>query len=106
MPICYKINILAALKEKGFSTYRIRKDKLLSESTLQAFRNGEPVSWDNIARICEMLDCQPGDLLYYNKEAAESPCEYESGRLLQNRAMYFSQPLPSWPDLAKADFFL
>ncbi len=74
MPICYKINILAALKEKGFSTYRIRKDKLLSESTLQAFRNGEPVSWDNIARICEMLDCQPGDLLYYNKEAAESPC--------------------------------
>ena len=53
----------------------LRKDKLLSESTLQAFRNGEPVSWDNIARICEMLDCQPGNLLYYNKEAAESPCE-------------------------------
>ena len=75
MPICYKINILAALKEKGFSTYRIRKEKLLSESTLQAFRNGEPVSWDNIARICEMLDCQPGDLLYYNKEAVDSPCE-------------------------------
>src|SRR5699024_6615991 len=33
MPIYYKFDILAALKEKGFSSYRIRKDKLLGEST-------------------------------------------------------------------------
>ena len=75
MPIYYKFDILAALKEKGFSSYRIRKDKLLGESTLQSLRTGEPISFDNVARICEMLDCQPGDLLYYNKEAAEGPCE-------------------------------
>ena len=75
MPIYYKFDILAALKEKGFSSYRIRKEKLLGESTLQSLRKGEPISFDNVARICEMLDCQPGDLLYYIKEAAESPCE-------------------------------
>lgn len=65
MPIRYKTDILEALKAKGYSTYRIRKEKLLAESTVQAFRKGELVSLDNIARICELLDCQPGDILEY-----------------------------------------
>lgn len=68
MPIKYKLDILDALKSKGFSTYRIRKDKLLAESTVQAFRRGELVSLDNIARVCEMLNCQPGDILEYEEE--------------------------------------
>lgn len=65
MPIRYKTDILEALKTKGYSTYRIRKEKLLAESTVQAFRRRELVSLDNIARICELLDCQPGDILEY-----------------------------------------
>jgi len=32
--IAYKIDILAALKEKGYNTNRLRKEKLLAESTL------------------------------------------------------------------------
>ena len=31
MPIVYKIDILAALKEKGYNTNRLRKEKLLAE---------------------------------------------------------------------------
>lgn len=65
MPMQYKIDILAALKEKGFSTYRLRKDALLAESTIQHLRCKEPLSWENISRICAMLDCQPGDILEY-----------------------------------------
>lgn len=68
MPIRYKTDILEALKTKGYSTYRIRKEKLLAESTVQAFRKGELVSLDNIARICELLGCQPGDILEYREE--------------------------------------
>ena len=68
MPIRYKTDILEALKTKGYSTYRIRKEKLLAESTVQAFRKGELVSLDNIARICELLGCQPGDILEYRGE--------------------------------------
>lgn len=67
MPIRYKTDILEALKTKGYSTYRIRKEKLLAESTVQAFRKGELVSLDNIARICELLGCQPGDILEYTE---------------------------------------
>lgn len=65
MPIVYKVDVLAALKDAGYSSYRIRKEKLLGEATLQKIRNGEPVSWDNIATICHLLKCQPGDILKY-----------------------------------------
>lgn len=68
MPVCYKIDVLAALKAAGYSTYKLRKDKLLSESTIQALRTGDLVSWENISRICDMLDCQPGDILKHEKE--------------------------------------
>lgn len=68
MPIKYKIDVLAALKDAGYSTYRIRKDKLLGEATLQSLREGKAVSWDNIATICRLLDCQPGDIMEYVEE--------------------------------------
>lgn len=68
MPIVYKINVLAALKEKGYTTTKIRQEKIMSESTLQKFRNNEMVSVDNISRLCEILNCQPGDIIEYVKE--------------------------------------
>lgn len=68
MPIKYKFNVLSALKNKGFSTYRIRQDKLLSESTVQKLRNEEPVSWENLEMICKLLECQPGDIIEYVEE--------------------------------------
>lgn len=63
MPLRYKINVLTALKEKGYNTNKLRKEKLLGESTIQQLRKGELVSWNNIDRICTMLECQPGDLV-------------------------------------------
>lgn len=68
MPIRYKIDVLEALKEKGYSTYRIRKEKLMGEATLQQLRNGELVSWENMTRLCHLLECQPGDIVEYINE--------------------------------------
>lgn len=65
MSMHYKIDMLSALKEAGYTTYRIRKDKLLSESTVQKLRNNEPVSWENIETLCKLLKCQPGDIIEY-----------------------------------------
>lgn len=78
MPLKYKINILEALKEKGYSSYFFRttedRRKKLSESTLQKLRKGEQgISWDNIETICRLLDCQPGDIIEYEKDTEESP---------------------------------
>lgn len=65
MPIKYKIDVIAALKAAGYSTYKIRKEKIISQSTLQKFRNGEIVNADNMALICKLLKCQPGDIIEY-----------------------------------------
>lgn len=68
MPIVYKIDILAALKEKGYNTNRLRKEKLLSEGVIQSLRENKYIALQNISKICELLDCQPADLLEYQKE--------------------------------------
>lgn len=65
MPLKYKFNIITALRENGYNSTRIRKEKIFGESTMQKFRTSEVVSTDNIARLCELLDCQPGDILEY-----------------------------------------
>ena len=65
MSIEYTFEILAKLKEAGYSTYKLRKDKILGEATIQKLRKGELVSWENISTICELLDCQPGDIIKY-----------------------------------------
>ena len=68
MALKYKIDVLAALKEKGITTYQIRKDRLLSESTVQKLRAGVGVSWENIETLCRLLECQPGDLMEFAPE--------------------------------------
>ena len=71
MPLQYKIDVLALLKEKGYNSNRIRTEGLLSQSTLQKFRNNQGVSWENIETLCKLLECQPGDLIEYVKNPTE-----------------------------------
>ena len=66
--IKYKKDVLQLLKNKGYSTYRLRKDKLLGEATIQKLRNLELVSWENMNMICRLLNCQPGDIVEYVEE--------------------------------------
>ena len=68
MALRYKINVLDALKKKGYSSYILRKEKLLSESTIQKLREGEGVAWDNLDTLCKLLDCDISELLEYQKE--------------------------------------
>ena len=68
MPIVYKKDILAALKEAGYNTNRLRKEKLLSEGVIQSLRENKYIALQNISKISELLNCQPGDLLEYVPE--------------------------------------
>ena len=65
LPLVYKIDVLAAIKEKGYNTTVLRKEKLLSEGVIQSLREGKPISWKNIETVCNLLDCQPGDFMEY-----------------------------------------
>lgn len=68
MPVKYKIDVLAALKDAGYNTTKLRKEKLLAEGVIQSLRDGRSISFQNLGRICELLNCQPGDILEYDQE--------------------------------------
>ena len=68
MPMCYKVDVIAVLKEAGYNTNRIRKEKIMGEAMLQKIRSGQMVSWATLETICSLLDCQPGDLIEFAKE--------------------------------------
>ena len=65
MAIRYKVDVLAELKKKGYSSTRIREEKLIGQSYLQQLRKGELVSWKTLDTICSLLECQPGDLIEF-----------------------------------------
>lgn len=75
MAIRYKVDILAALKRKGYSSSRIREEKLIGQSYLQQLRRGELVSWKILNIICSLLECQPGDLIEYVEKQAENAAQ-------------------------------
>ncbi|MBE6991598.1 MAG: helix-turn-helix transcriptional regulator [Ruminococcaceae bacterium] len=46
-------------------SFRLRKEKLLSEGVIQSLRESKYISLQNVSRICELLNCQPGDLIEF-----------------------------------------
>lgn len=71
MPIRYKVDVIAKLKEAGYNTSTIRKERIMGEAMLQKLRSGQMVSWATLETICSVLNCQPGDLVEFVKEPAE-----------------------------------
>jgi len=49
----------------GITTYTIRKNKLIGESTIQSMRQGKSIRMHILCRLCYLLDCQPGDIMTY-----------------------------------------
>lgn len=63
--IVYTIDILDALKKRGYNTNRIRLENILSQSTLQKIRTGKYISIESLDTLCSLLNCQPGDIVAY-----------------------------------------
>lgn len=60
----YKMNILLELKNAGYNTTRLRREKIMAESTLQRIRSGNTsVNLTSLGPVCEILHCQLGDLV-------------------------------------------
>ena len=63
--LVYKINVLESLKEAGYTTTRLRKEKLLGENAIQYLRENKMVGAKALDSICKMLDMQPGNIIKY-----------------------------------------
>ena len=71
MPMKYD-KLFSLFEEKGITTYRIRKDNLISQAALQKLRTGEgDIDTRTIKRLCAVLGCQPGDIMEYVPDETE-----------------------------------
>lgn len=62
----YKYNgeeILNKLSDRGYTTYKIRKDKILPQGTLTKIRNGGNITLETLNVICCLLKCEISDLV-------------------------------------------
>ena len=66
--LIYKFDVLNALKDAGYNTSRLRKEKLLGESSIQSLRRGKMIGIIALEKICELLDMQPGNIIKYTKK--------------------------------------
>lgn len=68
MPLIYKVDVLSLLKQNGYNTSVLRKERLLAEGVIQSLRENKPISWSNIEKICSLLHCQPSDIIIFVEE--------------------------------------
>ena len=57
----YKIDVLKALSERGYTSTRMRKEKIMSQATMQSIREGRGITTDTLNTICIILRCQPSE---------------------------------------------
>lgn len=67
--IVYSKNIIEELGKKGYTTYRIKQEKIFNQTQLQQLRDNRLLTQDNLNKLCELLECQPGDILEYRKDS-------------------------------------
>lgn len=63
--LVYKIDVMESLREAGYTTTRLRKEKLLGENAIQYIREGKPVGAKALDSLCKLLDMQPGNIIKY-----------------------------------------
>ena len=61
--IRYKIDVMKELKLRGYSSAKLRNDKIMGEKTMTYLRHGDPVDLKTINTICLLLRKQPGDII-------------------------------------------
>lgn len=66
--IKYKIDVIETLKESGYNTTKILKERLISQATMQKLRNKEYISMESLDKLCRLMDMQPGNIIKYVEE--------------------------------------
>lgn len=63
--LVYKFDVLESLKEAGYNTARMRREKIIGENALQKIRTGEMIGTGTLDTLCRLLDMQPGNIIKY-----------------------------------------
>ena len=61
--IRYKIDVMDAMQQRGYSPGRIQKERLLPAQTVQNIKAGKSITLETLNKICIMLKLRPGDII-------------------------------------------
>ena len=65
MPIKFD-RLFTLFEKKGITTYTLRKDKIVGNETLRKLKaNTGVIDTRTIDKLCDVLECQPGDFMEY-----------------------------------------
>ena len=66
--IRYKINVYEELQQRGISSYTIKKNNLMSQSTLSKLKNNDTsITLSSLDKICQLLQCDISDVVEYKE---------------------------------------
>lgn len=80
--------IFDKLKDQGYTTYRMRKEKIMGEGTLQKIRNNDFVELKIIDKICNLGKCKVNDII---DTIAISDLEYCSIEEIMGKLKYIPE---------------
>ena len=69
MPIKYD-KLIALMRERGITSYTLKRDNIIGQATYKKITEGGDIDTRTIAKLCKLLECQPGDILEYAPEEA------------------------------------
>lgn len=69
MSISYK-KLFTLMDERGVKKAHLRNDYHINHKVISSLVHDRSVTVSSIMRLCEILDCQPGEIMEYIKE----PC--------------------------------
>ncbi len=67
MPISYA-KLFERMAQKGIKKVDLREIYKINPKTVDSLVNNRSVTVDTIMKLCDILDCQPGDLIEYVRE--------------------------------------
>jgi putative transcriptional regulator len=70
------------LENRGRSFYWLAKETGISHTTLWRFKKGKAlgINFDTLGKICQTLECQPGDLLLHTNWTKKRKTSRPKGR--------------------------
>jgi len=67
VPVSYQ-KLFVLMQKKGIKKIDLRTKHKINPKTVDSLVNNRRVTVDTIMQLCELLDCQPGDLMEYVKD--------------------------------------
>lgn len=70
MPIKYD-KLIKLFEVNGITSYTLKKNNIIGQATYKKIKEGGDIDTRTIAKLCKLLECQPGDILEYVPDETE-----------------------------------